>query len=141
MFQATDDEGKGQTTVVPLRITLIDANDNPPVFNNKNYRAVIDEGAKKFEPELIVMARDADKTSEIKYSILSGNTNNLFNIESDSGKILINDPNGLDMTNVTTDNVVLTIEVSFDTFINFGKHISDDHQLFTLLIKVNLVYH
>lgn len=65
----------------------------------------------KFEPELQIQARDIDKTSEITYSIIAGNTNNLFSIEPRSGKIIVADINGLDMTNVTTNNIVLTIEV------------------------------
>lgn len=53
-LQATDDEGNGQSTVVPLKISLIDSNDNAPVFTSEIYRAVIDEGATKFEPPLQV---------------------------------------------------------------------------------------
>lgn len=53
-MQATDDEGKGQSTVVPLKISLIDSNDNAPVFTSEVYRAIIDEGATKFEPPLQV---------------------------------------------------------------------------------------
>lgn len=53
-FQATDDEGAGQSTVVPLKIALLDSNDNPPLFTSDIYRAVIDEGATKFEPPLQV---------------------------------------------------------------------------------------
>lgn len=49
-----DDEGRGQSTVVPLKITLLDNNDNPPVFPRDIYRAVIDEGATKFDPPLQV---------------------------------------------------------------------------------------
>lgn len=110
-FQAIDDDGKGQTTSVPLRISLTDSNDNAPVFINQNYRAVIDEGAMKFEPDLQVQARDVDKTSEIIYSIIAGNVNNIFSIEPQTGKIIVANINGLDMTNVTSNVIMLTIEV------------------------------
>ncbi len=52
----TDDEGSptGLSAVVPLKISLLDSNDNTPVFTNKNYTAVIDEGATNFEPPLVV---------------------------------------------------------------------------------------
>lgn len=113
LFQAIDDDGKGQTTSVPVRISLTDSNDNPPVFNNNNYRVIIDEGATKFEPELQVQARDIDKTSEITYSIIAGNINNLFSIEPQTGKIIVANINGLDMTNVASNIIVLTIEVNF----------------------------
>lgn len=54
LFKATDDEGQGQSTNVPLKISLLDSNDNPPLFTSDVYRAVIDEGATKFEPPLQV---------------------------------------------------------------------------------------
>lgn len=53
-FQATDEEGLGQSTSVQLKITLTDSNDNAPVFQSKNYTAVIEEGAKKFEPAFYI---------------------------------------------------------------------------------------
>lgn len=56
--QATDDDGRGQTTSVSLRVGLTDANDSPPQFLQQKYRAVIDEGAEKFEPELKVQVRE-----------------------------------------------------------------------------------
>lgn len=53
-LQAKDDEGNGLSSVVPLKISLLDSNDNAPEFTSKSYRAVIDEGATKFEPPLQV---------------------------------------------------------------------------------------
>lgn len=52
----SDDEGSasGLSAVVPLKISLLDSNDNAPIFTNQNYSAVIDEGATGFEPPLVV---------------------------------------------------------------------------------------
>lgn len=100
---------------------VLDSNDNPPIFSNQNYRAVIDEGAMKFEPDLQIQARDIDKTSEITYSIIAGNVNSLFSIEPRTGKIIVADIHGLDMTNVTTNNIILTIEVSYSPQKNISK--------------------
>lgn len=66
-YRATDDEGKGQTTVVSLRITVIDANDSPPVCESPLYRASLDEGAMTLDPPLIIKARDPDTISDINY--------------------------------------------------------------------------
>jgi tRNA (Thr-GGU) A37 N-methylase len=49
-YTATDNNGEGKKTIVNLRITVADANDNPPVFDKKNYAATIDEGKDSFEP-------------------------------------------------------------------------------------------
>ncbi|XP_066907242.1 cadherin-87A [Halyomorpha halys] len=112
-LQATDDEGKGQTKVVPLQISLNDNNDNPPTFTSNSYKAIIDEGSNKFEPPLNVQARDIDKTSEVIYSIVDGNINNLFSIDPHSGEVTVTDRNGLDMTNVSSDTIHLIIQ-AFD---------------------------
>ena len=44
----------GHTTVVPVRIIVTDSNDNPPHFIRQEFRAVIDESAKDFDPPLTV---------------------------------------------------------------------------------------
>jgi len=51
----TDDYGMGQSAVVPLKITLIDANDNAPKFTSDTYQSIIDEGASAFDPPLFVL--------------------------------------------------------------------------------------
>lgn len=112
-FQATDDDGKGQTTTVPLKVTLIDSNDNPPVFSQPIYRAFINEGTVRFNPDLIVEATDADKTSHVTYSIISGNDDGLFSIDSTTGKIRITNNKGLDVRNDTDNVMSLTVMVSF----------------------------
>jgi hypothetical protein len=57
-------------------------------------------------------ARDADKTSHVTYSIIEGNVNSLFSINPQSGEITVSDHHGLDMTNVSNDAIVLTVQVS-----------------------------
>ena len=49
-YSATDNNGEGKKTIVNVRITVADANDNPPIFEKKNYVANIDEGKDSFEP-------------------------------------------------------------------------------------------
>lgn len=50
-----------------MRITLLDANDSPPVCESTLYRASLDEGAMVFDPPLIIRARDPDTVSEMNY--------------------------------------------------------------------------
>ena len=38
-FSATDNNGDGKKTVINLRISVADANDNPPTFVQKVYKA------------------------------------------------------------------------------------------------------
>nr|XP_026497199.1 cadherin-87A-like isoform X1 [Vanessa tameamea]XP_026497200.1 cadherin-87A-like isoform X2 [Vanessa tameamea] len=105
-YKATDDDGAGQMTVVSLQISLTDSNDNPPVFITPVYKASIDEDAVKFEPELIVQARDIDTTSDIRYSIAYP-PNSPFWIEPITGRISVL---GHAVLNSTEDNrIVLTV--------------------------------
>lgn len=72
-YSATDSNGEGKKTIVNLRITVADANDNPPIFEKKNYVATIDEGKDSFEPgiksSLIIINTNAmwQHTSQIIY--------------------------------------------------------------------------
>ncbi|CAH2085946.1 unnamed protein product [Euphydryas editha] len=105
-YKATDDDGAGQMTVVSLQISLTDSNDNPPLFVTPVYKASIDEDAVKFEPELIVQARDVDTTSDIRYSIAYP-PNSPFWIEPVSGRISVL---GHAVLNSTENNkIVLTV--------------------------------
>ncbi|CAH1176398.1 unnamed protein product [Phaedon cochleariae] len=108
-FMATDDDGKGQTSTVPLKIYLTDTNDNPPVFTQSVYRAFINEGTVKLDPDLIVEAIDADKTSRISYSIIAGNDEGLFSILPVAGIIRITNNKGLNISHDTDNIVSLTV--------------------------------
>ncbi|XP_074032325.1 cadherin 87A [Leptinotarsa decemlineata] len=108
-FMATDDDGKGQTSTVLLKISLTDSNDNAPDFTQSVYRAFINEGTTKFNPDLIVEAVDADKTSHVTYSIISGNDEGLFGIIPTTGVIRIMNNKGLNVTNDTDNIVTLTV--------------------------------
>jgi Cadherin domain len=68
-YRATDNEGTdGHMSTVPLRISLLDVNDSPPVCENEIYRATLDEGSTHFDGAgLTIKARDEDILSEITY--------------------------------------------------------------------------
>jgi len=111
-YTATDNNGEGKKTVVNVRITIADANDNPPVFDNEKYVANINEGESKFQPKLFVKARDADESSVLKYSILEGNTNKLFTIDRLSGEITVTGRKPLNLDNLGTNMIRLKVQVT-----------------------------
>ncbi|XP_044756698.1 cadherin-87A [Coccinella septempunctata] len=111
-FTATDDNGKGRKTSVPLRINLTDSNDNAPIFIQPSYRVFVNEGATMFEPEFAVVAKDADVSSTISYSIISGNRNDLFSIDPKTGKMGMHNEKGLEVTNESDSVVTLTVMAS-----------------------------
>lgn len=96
---ATDAGSTPRSSTVVGNLTLIDVNDNPPIFSPEKYRVNVSE---QFTPGDIVMtflATDADKgvNGEVEYSIMS-NTNLrfvegtgeevAFEIQSVSGELL-----------------------------------------------------
>lgn len=48
-------------------------------------------------------AVDADSTSVIQYSIIAGNSHNIFAIDGRSGEITVTQRNGLDVSALKTD--------------------------------------
>ena len=91
---ASDNNGTGKKTVVNLRISVADANDNPPSFIQRNYKTSINEGEQKFEPPLLLKAEDLDESSVKLFRIVDGNTNNLFVLDRLSGEIKVRQRNG-----------------------------------------------
>ena len=58
--EARDDLGKGNRNTAQLIVNINDVNDNPPVFLQNKYEAVLLENAERFESPLIVEAFDID---------------------------------------------------------------------------------
>ncbi|XP_055585161.1 cadherin-87A [Uranotaenia lowii] len=128
-YKATDDEGRGQTSVVSLRITLLDANDSPPVCESPLYRASVDEGATHFEPPLVIKARDPDVVSEINYRIIGNEAiTRHFEIDKRSGQLTISRSTTLDVNHLKSENVFFAVEASdgrFTTLCNVNITIRD----------------
>ncbi|XP_065199853.1 cadherin-87A [Planococcus citri] len=114
-YKATDNEGHGFDAFVPLQIVILDNNDNKPVFKSKNYTAVIDEGATKFEPAFFVKAEDADKTAGITYSILDEHVKGLFGIDHITGEIIVLSDTGI-IRDPESDTITFTVTASDGVF-------------------------
>uniref|UniRef100_A0A1I8MKU3 Cadherin domain-containing protein n=1 Tax=Musca domestica TaxID=7370 RepID=A0A1I8MKU3_MUSDO len=112
-YNARDDEGRGQNTVVSLRISVTDANDSPPICESPHYRASVDEGSHVFDAPLFVKARDADTVSDITYSIIGDkHIQETFVIDKESGQITIRPNATLDVTHLNNDNLVFAVEAN-----------------------------
>ena len=111
-YSATDFNGEGKRSVVNLRVTVADANDNPPLFDKKNYVANIDEGQVEFQPRLFLKAHDADDSSVLGFKILDGNINNLFTLDPATGEVTVSGSQGLRLDNIPTDKIRLNVEVT-----------------------------
>nr|XP_040218321.2 cadherin-87A isoform X1 [Anopheles coluzzii]XP_049463650.1 cadherin-87A isoform X1 [Anopheles coluzzii]XP_049463651.1 cadherin-87A isoform X1 [Anopheles coluzzii]XP_049463652.1 cadherin-87A isoform X1 [Anopheles coluzzii]XP_049463653.1 cadherin-87A isoform X1 [Anopheles coluzzii]XP_049463654.1 cadherin-87A isoform X1 [Anopheles coluzzii] len=128
-YRATDDEGRGQTSVVSVRISLLDANDSPPVCESPLYRASVDEGATAFEPPLIIRARDPDVVSEINYRIIGNEAvTRHFEIDKRTGQLTISKTVALDVNHLRSENVFFGVEATdglYTTLCNVNITIRD----------------
>lgn len=84
------DQGAFQlTSEVRVLLYVTDVNDNPPVFSQQLYNATIHTISQPGQFVMCVKAYDVDSPAVglLKYSILSGNDNNVFNIDAATGVI------------------------------------------------------
>ena len=74
-----------------VTIHILDANDFPPVFEQERYNVTISEAVPVGHSAVQVVATDGDTdtNAEIEYSILEGNTGNVFSINPQSGEITV----------------------------------------------------
>ena len=104
---ASDAGQNPRTKKVTVTVIVQDINDNSPRFTESSYEKKVYENVPKGSSILAVSARDADKgnNGRVRYSIISGGSSGVFQIDSASG--LISLKSNLDRE--TTDRYVLNI--------------------------------
>ncbi|XP_076875483.1 protocadherin gamma-A8-like isoform X24 [Brachyhypopomus gauderio] len=79
---------------VKIHVTVLDANDNAPVFKQKVYRATLSENAAKGAKLITVSASDADEGPNGRISYYMSKTmdslSDLFIVNQDSGEVMLN---------------------------------------------------
>ncbi|XP_077387717.1 protocadherin gamma-A2-like isoform X44 [Festucalex cinctus] len=86
------DGGEPQLSgTMQILITVLDANDNAPVFTKPVYKATVAENTPQGTVVTVVSATDADNGpyGKITYSIGNTNVRHLFNINEDSGEVTL----------------------------------------------------
>lgn len=102
-------------TISPITITLLDINDNSPLFDSPSYQTSVSENATIGTPVLTVIATDADigNNGLVTFSISSQQTPLPFTIDSTSGKIEVSQL--LDRETVDSYDIVVTATDSGNT--------------------------
>lgn len=84
-------EYERRTSVAVIRINVTDINNSVPEFIGIPYEAYVGESLPEGAYVMQVMARDADLVNTIlEYTIIAGNDDKLFSINTRSGKIVTN---------------------------------------------------
>lgn len=105
---AVADRGVPQhSAVVPVVLTVLDANDNPPVFSRPSYDVAVSESAVPGTELLRVAAHDSDSGShgQIHYRISSGDPGGLFHVHPSTGALRLS--KGLDCEEQARHTLVL----------------------------------
>ncbi|XP_051891479.1 protocadherin Fat 1a isoform X7 [Pristis pectinata] len=109
--KATDQGAlKKLSSVCTVLVSVLDINDNPPVFEHREYLATLPENIPLGTEVLQVFAasRDVEANAEITYSIISGNEHGKFSIDPSTGAIFV--LSSLDFE--TSHEYYLTVEVT-----------------------------
>ncbi|ETE55894.1 Protocadherin gamma-B7, partial [Ophiophagus hannah] len=92
---ALDGGNPAKTGTAKIQITVIDANDNPPVFSQKVYKISLKENASKGSTVIQVKATDKDEGSngQINYSFsnIADNAHQKFDLHPENGLITIHE--------------------------------------------------
>uniref|UniRef100_A0A2K5R701 Protocadherin-16 n=1 Tax=Cebus imitator TaxID=2715852 RepID=A0A2K5R701_CEBIM len=78
-----------RSSVVPVTVTVLDVNDNPPVFTRASYRVAVPEDTPVGAELLHVEASDADPGPHglVHFAVSSGDPSGLFELDESSGTL------------------------------------------------------
>lgn len=92
-------------------VTVIDMNDNPPVFGQPAYTALVDERSRRGQFIARLVAMDPDVSDQLSYAIVAGNEAQLFAIDRSTGVVTVSNvapawpPAGFELNISVTDGV------------------------------------
>uniref|UniRef100_A0A672IDN9 FAT atypical cadherin 1a n=1 Tax=Salarias fasciatus TaxID=181472 RepID=A0A672IDN9_SALFA len=92
--RASDQGSPRLSSLCQVVVSVLDINDNPPVFEHREYTATLSEDVAVGTQVVRVQAasRDADANGEISYSIVSGNEHGMFSVDPRTGDIFVIEP-------------------------------------------------
>ncbi|XP_054143728.1 protocadherin gamma-A10-like [Melozone crissalis] len=95
VLRAMDGGDPARTGTARIRVTVLDANDNAPVFSQAEYTVRVPEDVPVGSVLVTVTATDADEVlnGQVKYSFhkISDRASELFNLDSETGEIIVKD--------------------------------------------------
>lgn len=97
---------------------VLDMNDNPPKFEQTSYSCGLLVNANRDQFVTIVKASDPDDVDQnnLKYTIVSGNEQQTFSMNSETGIITLTN-----LANFGSGNIILNVSVSDAVYTNFAR--------------------
>ena len=91
LVSASDNAPKPKVDFVDVNFTVLDENDNSPIFVNvANFTIVENSASGTIVGSISATDSDADSNGEVRYSIVKGNKDDVFQVNPISGKIKVN---------------------------------------------------
>ncbi|CAD1476989.1 unnamed protein product, partial [Heterotrigona itama] len=93
--EARDENGNGNSGVVPFIVNLIDVNDNAPMFEKDVYEFMLNSDLTNFTSPALVKAIDNDAeppNNVVRYELIHGNYENKFYLNETSGELTLLSP-------------------------------------------------
>lgn len=75
------------STICSVTVSVLDLNDDPPVFQRHDYIATIPEDIAAGTQVLRVHAASRDAEAQISYAIVDGNERGVFSVDTHTGKL------------------------------------------------------
>ncbi|XP_064527558.1 protocadherin gamma-A10-like [Pseudopipra pipra] len=104
VLRASDGGEPARTGTARIRVTVLDANDNAPVFSQAEYTVRVPEDVPVGSVLVTVTATDPDEglNGQVKYSFqrISHSASELFHLDSETGEIAVK--NGLDFEEISS---------------------------------------
>lgn len=130
--QGSPVEGRRSTTA-NVNVKVWDENDNSPVFRQRSYYASVAENLPLNPPATILQVqaddKDEDEAGTVKYTIVSGNSDNSFKLDANSGILY-------PATSLMGHKGQYTLKVEARDGVGFGPH-SDITEIIVDVIEVN----
>lgn len=97
---------------------VLDMNDNPPKFEQTSYSCGLLVNANRDQFVTIVKASDPDDVDQnnLKYTIVAGNEQQTFSMNSETGIITLTN-----LANFGSGNIILNVSVSDGVYTNFAR--------------------
>ncbi|XP_033346838.1 uncharacterized protein LOC117231937 [Bombus vosnesenskii] len=90
--EARDENGNGNSGVVPLIVNLLDVNDNAPIFEKDVYEFMLNSDLTNFTSPALIKAIDADAeppNNVVRYELVYGNYGKKFDLNETSGELIL----------------------------------------------------
>ncbi|XP_066416555.1 protocadherin gamma-A10-like [Molothrus aeneus] len=131
VLRASDGGDPARTGTARIRVTVLDANDNAPVFSQAEYTVRVPEDVPVGSTLVTVTATDADEglNGKVKYSFhkISDRASEHFNLDSETGEITVKDD--LDFEEISSHE--------FEVQAHDGGELSDTAKVVITVTDVN----